>query len=47
MYYFSVKLDMQIYGTIAYSEGHNGGRAGPVDGEDSVVKTSLSFGSLD
>ena len=27
---------------IAYSEGHNGGRACPVDREDGIVKTSLS-----
>ena len=32
------ELDMYIYGTIAYSEGHNGGRAGPVDREGARKK---------
>ena len=35
-------IDTYIYGTIAYSEGHNGGRTGPVDRVDSLVKTSVS-----
>ena len=35
---FLRKIRYVIYGTIAYSEGHNGGRAGPVDREDSQAK---------
>ena len=31
---------MQVYGTIAYSEGHNGSRAGPVDRKGGQVKKS-------
>ena len=42
MQYFSAKLDTQIYGTVAYSEDHNGGRAGPVVREEGLAKTSLS-----
>ena len=31
-----------MYGTTAYYESHNGGRAGPVDREDGVAKNTLS-----